>query len=519
MKYSKSIFNTKARKALLSGAKEVYKAVSTTLGARGRNVVIHKNFHTKVIHDGVKTAQEINPKDPFKNAGAEILKQAAQRQVDSVGDGTTVAIVLGYSIASEALKIVESGINPMALRNSLEKGRDLLVENIAKLSKPIKSKSEKVQVATISSEDKHLGEMIGDTYDKAGLDAIITAEQVSGTETFLDHQEGMQIDSGYKSGYFITNTKNTATILNPKILVTDYKLENIPDFEPFFVDFVNKGNKNLVVFAEDIEGNVLATLIGNKMNGKLSTLAVKAPSFQSEHVLQDIAVMTGARFISSKAKIDWKEINSDYVGSATRVTSSKDATLIVDGNGKRSEIKKRIESIKSQIKDEDNSFEKEKLKERLSKRTGGVYVVKVGGATEVEAEEKYERADDAIKATHAAIEGGVVAGGETIFLEARKVLKPTNENEEYADRIVNKALEQPFNKLVSNAGFDPGEMRSKLKNNFGIDVTTGELVDMFDAGIIDPAKVSIEAIKNAISVAVALITSDAVVCEIEEEKK
>lgn len=518
MKYSKTQFNERARKSLIEGAREVYKAVSTTLGARGRNVVIWKKYHTKVIHDGVKTAIEINPKDPFKDAGASILKQAAQRQVDEVGDGTTVAVVLGYAIASEALKIVESGVNPMALRGSLEKGKDLLVKRIAELSKPVKTKEEKIQVATISSEDEELGKMIGETYEKAGVEAVITAEQVTGPDTFIEHQEGMQIDSGYKTEYFITNPKSmTATVTKPRVLVTDYKLDNVYEMIPLLNNSVENKEMSLVVIAEDIEGNVLATLIKNKMEGRMQLLAVKAPSFQTENVLQDIATVVGAKFISSKAKMDLKEVTVDDLGFAERITSTKDATVIIGGGGKPQAVKERIKSLKEQLKDEDNGFQKEKLKERLARLTGGVYVVKVGGNTEVEAEERKERVDDAILATKAAIEGGIIPGGEVIFLSAREVLKPTNENEDYAYRILNRALEKPFNKLVENAGYDAGEMRSRLKDGMGIDVTTGELVDLVDKGIVDPAKVAKEAIRNAVSVAVSLITSDAVICEYEEK--
>lgn len=529
MSYSKSQHGEEARKSLIKGAEQVYKPVSTTLGPRGRNVVLGRSHFARVIHDGVKTANEVNPKDPFENTGAEIVKEAGQRQVDIVGDGTTVAIVLGYSIAKEALKLVNSGINPMSLRSSLEKGRDILIKRIEKLAKPISTREEKIQIATVSSEDELLGNLIGDTYHKAGVDAIVTAEQITGSHTFIDHQEGMQIDSGWKNEWFITNPNSrTATVTKAKVLVTDYKLDNIHDLVPLINDLVQKGERNLVVIADDIDGNVLATLIGNKVKGNLNCIAIKAPSYHMESVLRDIAANVGAKFISSKAKMDLKKIKTEDLGYANRVTSTKDATVIVEGGGNPKDIKDTISSIKNQIKDEKNEFNKEKLKERLAKLTGGVYVVKVGGITEKEAEEKYERADDAIKATRAAIHGGVVAGGETIYLKVRDLLKPNknSENEDYAFRILRNALEKPFNKLVENAGFDPGEMRmrlsiedSKSKENLGFDVTTGELVNMFEKGIIDPAMVSIEAIKNGIAVAISIITSDAIVCEIRDEEK
>jgi chaperonin GroEL len=523
MKYSKSQFNEKARKSLLKGAEEVYKAVSTTLGARGRNIVIHKEHHTKILHDGVKTANEINPENPFKNAGASIIKQAGQRQVESCGDGTTLAIILGYAIASEALRVVESGENPMSLKGGLEKGRDILIEKINEMSKPVKTKQEKIQVATVSSEDEELGKMVGETYHKAGIDAVITAEQVNSPDTFIDHQEGMQIDSGYKAEWFITNPKTmTATVSRAKILVTDYKLDNIHDLVPLINNLVENNERNLVVIGEDVEGNVLASLIANKAKGQLNTLAIKAPSFQTEKVLQDVSTVVGAKFVSKSAKADLKKLTSEDLGYAERVTSTKEATVVVEGGGKAKDVKERILSIKGQIKEESNDFEREKLRERLAKLTGGVYTVKVGGATEVEAEEKYERADDAIKATRVAIEDGIIPGGEVIFLNIREAL----EGEDYAYKILRRALEKPFNKLVENAGLNSGQLMERLFSPTlahevyeGVDVTTGGIVNMMNAGIIDPAKVATEAIKNAVSVAVALITSDAIIVEVEDEKK
>jgi chaperonin GroEL len=524
MIYSKAVFNEKARRLLIDGAREVYKAVSTTLGARGRNVVIHAQHHTKVIHDGVKTAQEINPKNPFKNAGAQILKQAAQRQVDTVGDGTTVAVILGYAIAKETLKIIESGINPMGLKNALVRGVDKIVDKLKKLSTPIKNVEEKIQIATISSEDKELGKMIGETYHKAGVDAVITAEQITGSDTFIDHQEGMQINSGYKSEWFITNPKSmTATVTKAKILVTDYKLDNIHDLLPLINNMIEKSERNLVVIAEDIEGSMLASLITNKMKGSLNCLVLKAPSYDRDNVLQDIAVTIGANFISKESTTPekFKELKIEDLGYADRVTSTKDATVIVEGGGNKKEITERIKSIKNQIKEEDNEFKKEKLKERLAKLTGGVYVIKVGGATEIEAEEKYERADDAIKATASAIEEGIIPGGEIAFLGIMNNVQSENEEEEYAYRILKRALERPFKKLVENAGYNSGVMMTKVnpEKAIGIDVTTGEVVNMYEEGIIDPTKVATEAIRNAISVANAIITSDGIISILNDKEE
>ena len=522
MKHSLEIHGIKAREKLLKGAKRVNRSVSTTLGIRGRNVVTWQPHRTKLLHDGLKVSETILPKDPFENAGAEIIKQSARQTVQNVGDGTTVTILLAYSIMEEALKITNSGINPMALKSGLEKGKDLLIKRIKELSKPVTTKEQKIQVATISSEDKDMGQMIGETYEKAGIDAVITAEDSVG-ETFIDHQEGLQIDSGFKHELFVTNPKNmTATLNKTRVLVTDYKMNDIFELVPLLDLMVSQNERSLVIIAEDIEGNVLATLIKNKLEGKMNFLAIQAPSYQKEKFLQDIAVVVGAKFITSSAKFDMKKLTLDDLGYAERVTSTKDATVIVGGGGKKADVKERTDSLREQLKEEENDFQKEKLKERLSKLTGGVFVCKVGGHTEVEAEERRERAEDSILATRAAIQEGVVPGGEIVFLEALKVLEPTNEDEDYAYRILKRALKKPFEKLVSNAGLDSGELIAKLngkKFGHGVNVESGEIVDMVKEGILDPTKVSIEAIKNGVSVSISLITSDVVVAEVEDEKK
>lgn len=522
-KYSRSAFGRKARKLLLAGANEVYKTLSTTLGPRGRNVVLWQYHQTRVQHDGVTCSRYVNPKDPFENAGATIIKQAAQRQVDVVGDGTTVTVVLAMQIAREAEKIIESGINPMALRSGLETGRDLVVEEIAKLSKAIKTKKEKIEIANIAAEDKVLGELIGETLHKVGLEGIVTADRASGTETFVEHQEGMQIDSGYKTPYFITNPRSmTATVREARVLVTDYTLDNIYDLVPL-IDGLTKESRNIVIICEDIEGSALASILQSKMKGKLNALAIKVPSFNQVENLQDIAVVLGASFISKEAKHDLKKVTPEHLGGAEKITSSREATIITGGEGSKKSIKERISSIRNQIKDEESDFDKEKLKERLAKLTGGVYIVRVGGHTEIEIDEKQERANDAILATRAAIEEGIVPGGEIIYLPITQALdKPKDENEEYAFRILKKALEKPFDKLITNAGLDSGRMKAAIERRefgWGIDVIDGKLKKLEDEGIIDPAKVSKEAIRNAVSVAVQIITSDGIVCEIVEEEK
>lgn len=525
IKYSKEIHGIKAREKLLKGAWRVNRAVSTTLGIRGKNIVTWQPHRTKLLHDGLKVSETVNPKDPYENAGAEIIKQAARQTVESVGDGTSVSVLLGYSIMEEALKVTNAGINPMSLRQGLEKGRDLLIKRIKELSVPVKTKEQKIQVATISSEDEQMGRLIGETYEKSGVDAVITAEEITGPDTFLDHQEGLQIDSGYKTEYFVTNPDNmTASVSNANILVTDYKLDDVFEIQPLFIK-MNEAKppvRNLVVIAEDIEGMVLVNLINNKMTGKANFLAIKAPSFNMKNILQDIATVVGAKFISSDAKMKLKEIQMSDLGKADKVVSTKDATTIRGGAGDPKKIKERIESIKNQIKEEEKEFDKEKLRERLAKLTGGVYVIRVGGHTEVEAEERRERADDAIRATKAAIQEGIIPGGEVIFLEAMKVLEPTDENEDYAYRILKNALYKPFKKLIENAGEDAGKFLAYLESKpfgYGVDITTLEIKDMLKSGIVDPTLVAITAIQNAVSVAVSMTTSDGIVAEYDEKGK
>ena len=522
MKYSKIKFSEDARKSLLKGAKQVFDATSTTLGPRGRNVVLWSHYDTQIQHDGVSVASKVEPKDQFENAGASILKQAAQRQVDEVGDGTTVAVVLGYSIISEALKIVESGINPMSLRSGLEKGRDLLIKEIQTISKPIKDKKQLIQIATISAEDEHLGKIIGETLKESGSDGVVTVEEAIGPDTFVEHQEGMQVDSGYITEYFVTNPKNmTASVSKGRVLVTDYKLDNIYDLVPLLTNTIEKnGEKNLVIFAESVEGSVIATLVQNKMKGQINSLAIKAPTFNRKDILKDISTIVGAKFISKEGKFDLKKLTIDDLGYADNITSTKEATVIIGGGGKEKNVQDRVESIKEQMKNEDQEFNREKLRERMAKLTGGVYVVNVGGHTEVETREKKERAIDAVMATKAAMDSGIVPGGETIYLHILDVLKPTNENEDYAYRILRNALVKPFTKLTSNAGLDTGRYLAKLEDKdfgFGVNVTNGEIENLYKSGVIDPAKVSIEAIKNAVSVATSIITSDVAICEIEEK--
>jgi len=523
MKYSKEIHGIKAREKLLKGASRVNRAVSTTLGIRGRNIVTWQPHRTKLLHDGLKVSETINPKNPFESAGAEIIKQSARETVESVGDGTTLTILLAYSIMEEALKVTNAGINPMSLRSGLEKGRDLLVERIKELSTPVKTKEQKIQVATISSEDEQMGKLIGETYEKAGVDAVITAEEITGPDTFIDHQEGLQIDSGYKTEYFVTNPDNmTASVSNANILVTDYKLDDAFEIQPLFIKMNEAKEKNLVVIAEDIEGMVLVSLINNKVTGKANMLAIKAPGFNTKNILQDIATVVGAKFISSDAKMKLKEIELKDLGHADKVVSTKEATTIRGGKGDPKKIKERINSIKNQLKEEEKEFDREKLRERLAKLTGGVYVIRVGGHVESIAEERRERCEDAILATRSSIKDGVVPGGETVLLFIDDVLKPETEDEDYAYRILKNAIRKPFDKLLGNAGLNSGEMTLRVKEKgfgYGVNVVTEDVVNMMKEGIIDPTQVLVEALNNAVAVAISLTTAEGIVAEIEEEKK
>lgn len=525
MPYTEHKYNKKARQALMEGAFKVYKPVSTTQGPRGRNIAINKGFDIEILHDGLKVARFVNPKDPHEAIGAHILREAAEEQGSKVGDGTTLTIVLGYQIAKEAMVLIDSGVNPMALVKGLERGRDILIEEVKALSRPVATEKEKIEVATVSSQDPKLGEMIGSTYHKIGIDGVITADESKGFETTLEHQEGISIDHGYMSWKFITDVRSlTATVKDAWILFLDRELEDVYEFTPF-VENVLKPNdmRNLVIIAQDVRGMALSSFTETKRQGKMNLLCVKAPSFgkYQREMLEDIATMCGGTVID-KDSPPLKDLDKSVLGYADTVKSSRDSTTILGNAGDTKDIKARITAIKDLLKDPDSDLDQEKLKERLSRMTGGVYVVKTGGATEVEMNERKERVDDAIKATHAAIEGGIVPGGEVTFLAARKKLKAENENEEYAFRILSRAVEKPFYKLLSNTGLDPGYHLAKLEDKpfgWGVDVLDLQIKDLILNGIIDPTLVLTEAIRSGVSVAILLITDDGTSIVVNEELK
>lgn len=521
-KYSDVALGRKARKKLLKGTQLASDVVGTTLGPRGRNIVIHKYHDTEVLHDGVRVLNTITPKDPFVDAGVSLIKQAARNQVDQVGDGTTVVTLLTHAIISEAMSIVESGVNAMSLRSALIKGKEKLVQQIEKQARQLKTLEDYINVATISAEDEHMGKIIGETFFKVKLDGVVTVNDQFDTETYVEHQDGTRLNAGWIHPLFVTNPRTgTATVENTHVLVTDYTLDNIYELAEPIKRIVEQAKiTRLLIICGDMKGNVLASFIQNKKMGSVQSVAVKAPTHKQSDTLIDITTMTGAQFISKDANQNLKDIGPEHLGFAKSVTVSKDTTVILGGGGDKQAVEDRISFIKDQIKEETNAFDKEKLKERLARMTGGVYVVNVGGHTEVEARERKERAIDAVEATKSAIKGGVVPGGETVYLAIDDCLKAQNEYEDYAYRILKKALETPFKRLLGNAGLDAGAYSERLKNKklgMGVNVETGEVVDLNQTGILDPALVSISALNNAVSVAVNVITSDGIVDEIIEK--
>lgn len=525
MNYTKELLGKKARHALLRGAKRVYNTVSTTLGPKGRNIVVNKGYDIEVLHDGVKVGRYTSPHDKFEKAGADIIKEAAEKHVLNVGDGTTLTVTLGYNIAKEAMTLIDSGVDAMSLRKGLEKGRDILISEIEKLSKPVKTEDDKINVATISAQSKELGEMIGSTYHKIGLDGVIVPDEGNTNETVLEHEEGITIDKGYISSYFVTNPRNmTATVKDARILITDRELDDIYEFLDFAKKVLEpKKERNLVIIAGDATGTFLASLIETKKRGLMNVSIIKAPAVgqYKKELLEDIAIMTGGNFISDDSHKRLDEVVWEDLGFAEQVQSSADATTILGNKGDLKLIKDRIASVKHQISNPKGELDTEKLKERLSKMNGGVYVIRTGGSTELEISEKKERVEDAILATRNAIMTGIVPGGEVTFLKVRHALKATTVEEDYAFRILTSAIQKPFYKLLGNAGLDAGYYMAKLEDKpfgFGVDVTDGKVKDMIKSGIIDPAGVLTEALRSAISAAILILTSDGITAIYEEAK-
>ncbi|MGI5898101.1 MAG: chaperonin GroEL [Candidatus Dojkabacteria bacterium] len=521
------IYNEEARKALKSGVDTIADAVKVTLGPRGRNIAIAKSFGSQVVtKDGVTVAKEIEEKDPFKNVGVEMIKEASSKVNDSAGDGTTTVTVLAQAIASVGFKNVSAGANPISLKRGLDKGTESITKELSKMSKPISSKEEISQVATISTNnDKELGDMIGGVFEKVGKDGVITVEEAKGFNDEVEYTEGMEFDSGYVSAYFVNNPETLETVMdNPYILITDKKLSNLQDIQAIAEKVLSAANRPLVIIAEDIENQALATLVVNKLRGTLDVVAVKAPGFgdRKKEMLKDLATLTGAEFISEEIGKTLDAVELVDLGTAKKVIVNKEKTIIVEGKGEKNDIDSRVKEIKAQIENTTSDYDREKLQERLAKLAGGVAVIKVGAASEVEAREKKMRIEDAINATRAAIEEGVVAGGGLALHNAKKVLddiKLKDSDEQLGIEILKSVLSEPLKQIAENAGEDGAVVAANCKGSKGFNAKTGKYVDMIEEGIIDPVKVTRLALINAVSVASMLITTEAVVADIPEEKE
>ncbi len=522
-------FSDEARKSLLTGIDTVAKAVVTTLGPKGRNVALDKKWGSpNIVHDGVSVAKEIELKDPFENMGAQIVKEAASKTNDAAGDGTTTSTLLAREMAKSGLKNVTAGANPMIVKRGMEKAVEAAIAELKAFAKPIKEKQEIEQVATVSAGSAAIGKQIAEALDKVGRDGVVTVEEGRGLQIEIEYKEGMEFDRGYASAYFVTNPERMeAEIENAYILLTDKKISSIQDLLPFLEKFV-KVSKNLVLIADDIEGEALATLVVNKLRGTFNVLAIKAPGFgdRRKEMLEDIATLTGGTVISEDTGRTFESVEVMDLGQADKVWCDKDNTRIIGGAGRPGDIKARIAQIKTQIEATDSDFDREKLEERLAKLAGGVAQINVGAATEVELNEKKERVKDAVGATKAAIEEGIVPGGGIAFLKARQALsKLTSEvkDEQIGIEIVTAALEEPTRWLVKNAGEDDGYILRKIEDHkdpdFGYNVLTNQFGSMYKFGILDPVKVTRSALQNAASVAMMVLSTEALVTDIPEAEK
>ncbi|RKY32688.1 MAG: chaperonin GroEL [Candidatus Omnitrophota bacterium] len=521
-------FNEEARRAVLRGVEMLSNAVKVTLGPKGRNVVIEKKFGSPTItKDGVTVAKEIELEEPYENIGAQLVKEVAEKTSDTAGDGTTTATILAEAIFKEGLKNVAAGANPMALKRGVDKAVETVVEELKKISKPVKDKKEIAQVATIAANgDSKIGELIADAMDKVGKDRVITVEEAKSMATTMEIVEGMQFDQGYLSPYFTTDTEKMECVLDdPYILIYEKKISNVKDLLPLLEKIARSG-KPLLIIAEDVEGEALATLVINKIRGTLSCAAVKAPGYgdRRKAMLEDIAILTGGRAITEDLGIKLESVTLDDLGRAKRVRIDKENTTIVEGAGKTSAIQGRISQIKKQIEETDSDYDREKLQERLAKLAGGVAVINVGAATETEMKEKKARVEDALHATRAAVEEGIIPGGEIGLLRCISAVEKLKleGDEQVGVSIVKRALEEPLRQLVSNAGFEGSvivEQLKKEKTNVGFNAEKNKVCDMFEAGIIDPTKVARTALQNAASIASLLITTECVVAEKPEKEE
>ena len=520
-------FGAEARAALEAGVDKLADTVRVTLGPKGRNVVLDKSFGTPLItNDGVTIAKEIELEDAFENMGAQLVKEVATQTNDVAGDGTTTATVLAQAMINEGMKNLAAGANPIVLRKGMKKAADVAVEAIAEMSEPITSKEQMARVAAISAADDEVGQMVADAMEKVSKDGVITIEESKTMKTELDLVEGMQFDRGYVSAYMATDMdKMEANLEDPYILITDKKISNIQEILPLLEQIVQSGAK-LLIIAEDIEGEALTTLIVNKLRGTFSVVGVKAPGYgdRRKEMLKDIAILTGGTVISEELGLDLKETTIDQLGRAKSVKVQKENTIIVDGYGDKEEISARVAQIKTQITETTSDFDKEKLQERLAKLAGGVAVIRVGAATETEMKECKLRMEDALNATRAAVEEGIVCGGGSCYIHASKkvaeVVEKMEGDEKTGGKIILKALEAPLYHIAANAGLEGAVIINKVKESdtgIGYDAYKEEYVNMVKAGILDPAKVTRSALQNATSVASTLLTTESVVANIKEE--
>ncbi|MCS7302374.1 MAG: chaperonin GroEL [Bacteroidota bacterium] len=522
-------FDVEARAALKRGVDQLANAVKVTLGPKGRNVIIDKKFGPPTVtKDGVTVAKEIELEDPIENLGAQMVREVASKTSDLAGDGTTTATVLAQAIFNEGMKFVTSGANPMDIKRGIDKAVATVTEELKKISRPVTGRKEIAQVGAISANnDKAIGELIAEAMEKVGKDGVITVEENKGTETTMEVVEGMQFDRGYLSPYFVTDADTMEAVLeNPYILIHDKKISAIKDILPI-LEKVAQSGRPLLIIAEDVEGEALATLVVNKLRGTLRVCAVKAPGFgdRRKAMLEDIAILTGGIVISEEKGFKLDQTSLDMLGMAKKVTVDKDNTTIVEGAGKSEEIKKRINEIKVQIEKTTSDYDREKLQERLAKLSGGVAVLKIGAATEVEMKEKKARVEDALHATRAAVEEGIVPGGGVAYLRclpALEALKGENPDQDMGIAIVRRAIEEPIRQIVTNAGLDASVVANKVKEGtgaFGFNAYTEQYEDLLEAGVIDPTKVARVALENAASVASLLLTTEATVVEKPEPEK
>jgi chaperonin GroEL len=523
------LFDEAARRSILEGVTILSDAVKATLGPKGRNALLDKKFGAPTItKDGVTVAKEIELKDPYENMGAQLVREVASKTSDVAGDGTTTATVLAYSIFKEGIKHVVAGANPMEVKRGIEKAVDVVVEELKRLSKSVQEKKEIAQVGTISANnDPTIGELIAEAMDKVGKDGVITVEEAKGMETTLDVVEGMQFDRGYISPYFVTNPERMECVLeDPLILIHEKKISSMKDLLPILEQIAKMG-KPLLIIAEEVEGEALATLVVNKLRGTLQVCAVKAPGFgeRRKAMLEDIAILTGGTMISEDLGIKLENVKISDLGRAKKVTIDKENTTIVEGAGDPAKIQGRVKQIKTQIEETTSDYDREKLQERLAKIVGGVAVINVGAATETEMKEKKARVEDALHATRAAVEEGIVPGGGVALLRAIPALEKMKleGDQQIGVDITKRALEEPIRQIVNNAGLEGSVIVEKVKasdnKNYGFDANTEQFTDMMESGIIDPTKVTRYALQNAASVAALMLTTSVLVTEMPEEEK